>query len=164
MQSFSKQFLTKFSGYLTITAVVMIFCMLVAQITPHAFAQTASGCTNTTGQDPTQQSFIKWLFNNPDPTQFCLDSVTYILDKLHQVLVSVVAWEALIALLMTAYAYLTAFGDPAKAEGAKKRITWIVVGVVIVILSEIIIYEVRRLAYTGIEPPVEQIQNIGTNP
>lgn len=53
---------------------------------------------------------------------------------------------ALVAILYSAWIYVTSIGDEAKMESAKKNITWVVIGVVAVALFYIIVQVVVNVA------------------
>ena len=102
-------------------------------------------------------SFIRWVLDKAglpqDPTQYDLRNVEFAVNQIRTFLLGLVAWEVVLGLVLTGYVYFTAYGDESKAEKAKKRITWIIVGLVVVILSEILIYEVQRLVIGS--PPAD---------
>lgn len=50
---------------------------------------------------------------------------------------------AVIAIIYSGYMYMTAGGDPAKAESAKKNLVWAITGIVIIGLSIVIVQAVQ---------------------
>lgn len=68
------------------------------------------------------------------------------------VIVGIITWLgvlvgilAVVALIYSGIMYITAGGDTAKADTAKKNITWAVVGIVVVLLSVIIVRWVNSI-------------------
>jgi len=100
-------------------------------------------------------SFVKGLFKGQDPTTFDLTTLTHVLDALRNTLLGVATFWALIGLLMVGYQYFTAYGDEAKATQAKKSLRWIIIGMIVILLSEVIVYEVRRVVVGAPAPPIQ---------
>lgn len=96
---------------------------------------------------------------NCDPTQFDLKNVEQVVGNLRHNMIAIASFEALIGLVLVAWNYFTAYGDEAKAEKAKKRMLWIIVGVTVVIFAEILLYEVFNYFVPAYENQAPQIDN-----
>ncbi len=105
------------------------------------------------------QTFIELIRHGVDPTNFDLCTITYTLDIIRSLIIATAAFEAIVGLALTAYMYFTAFGDEAKAQKAKQRIYWIVIGMIIILLSEIIIYEIQRFVQGAPPAPIDNVAN-----
>ena len=106
--------------------------------------ETLLGCTNAT---------------NCDPTNFNLKNIESVVGNIRHTLIAIASFEALIGLVLVAWNYFTAYGDEAKAEKAKKRMMWIIVGVTVVIFAEILLYEVFNYFVPAYENQAPQIDN-----
>lgn len=109
------------------------------------------------------KSFIKDLFKGQDPTTFNLETVEKVLTFVRVQLVIFAAVMAVFGMVIVGWQYFTAYGDEAKAGQAKKTLTWILIGMVIVIFSEIMIYEAQRIVLNANNPTLDEINNV-TNP
>jgi hypothetical protein len=54
---------------------------------------------------------------------------------------------ALLAILYSGFMYVTAYGDATKMEQAKKNITWVIVGIIVVALLSIIINLILKIIF-----------------
>jgi len=88
-------------------------------------------------------SIVDILRGGTDPTQLKLDSITNFISNVQNILYALAAGYTIVGLILASYQYLTSFGDDAKATKAKNTIKWVVIGVVIIILSKVIIYEIQ---------------------
>lgn len=52
---------------------------------------------------------------------------------------------AVLAIVYSGIMYITAGGDTAKAESARKNLTWAIIGLVIILLAEVIIQLVKSI-------------------
>jgi hypothetical protein len=52
---------------------------------------------------------------------------------------------AMIAIIYSGLMYITAGGDTAKAETAKKNLIWAIIGIVLITLAYVIIHEVGQI-------------------
>lgn len=68
---------------------------------------------------------------------------TIILDYL----LLIVSILAVIAILMSGLMYISSYGDPAKAEKAKKNLQWAIYGIVVVVLSLVLLTIVGQLLH-----------------
>jgi hypothetical protein len=105
------------------------------------------------------RTLIDKLTGGGDPTTFSLKTVETVVTNLRFSLIAFAAFEAIIGLLLVAMNYFTAYGDEAKAQKAKTRILWIVVGTIVVILSEVLLYEVFNYFVPAYENQVPQIED-----
>ncbi|GEM_PF-2648291 len=102
------------------------------------------------------KSILEMILGGKDPTNLDLSSVENLIAVLRNMLIGLAAFEAVVGLILVAFTYFTAFGDEAKAEKAKKRIYFIIIGTIIIILAEVLIYEVARFfnpAFDNLPPP-----------
>ncbi len=112
---------------------------------------------------PQTKSVFKELFNSQDPTAFDLDTVLNVLTFIRNQLVLFAAVYAIFGMVIVGWQYFTAYGDEAKAGQAKKTLTMILIGMVIVIFSEIMIYEAQRIVLNANNPTIKEINDV-TNP
>ena len=112
---------------------------------------------------PQTKSVFKDLCNSQDPTTFDLDTVLKGLTFVRNQMVLFAAVYAIFGMIIVGWQYFTAYGDEAKAGQAKKTLTWILIGMVIVIFSEIMIYEAQRVVLNANNPTLDEINNV-TNP
>jgi uncharacterized membrane protein YjfL (UPF0719 family) len=61
------------------------------------------------------------------------------LDNILTIIIGIASVLAVLALIIGAFQYLAAAGDPAKAESAKKTITWAITGIVLMMLFYVIL-------------------------
>lgn len=80
--------------------------------------------------------------NDIDPVGIKLDEIaSQILNRIPFFLGGL----ALLALLYSGFLYLTAFGDAAKMEQAKKNISWTIIGIIVIASTSIIITIILRV-------------------
>lgn len=113
-------------------------------------------CDNTEGK----LSLLEWIRCGVQPTEFTPNTITHVLMIVQIALTALAAFEGFVGLGMAAFQYFTAFGDEAKATQAKKTLTWVIVGMVVIVLSSVMVYEVRRLV-TGSNPPDINFPQLG---
>lgn len=114
-----------------------------------------------------EPSIIKALFAGKDPTTFDLETVAHVLEYVRNVLVALAAAEAIFSMIAVAWKYVTAYGDEAKAADAKKTLYWAIVGMIIIIFSEVIVYEAERVVIDAAKTrpaAVPQVFDPLTNP
>ena len=71
---------------------------------------------------------------------------SYVLKTVLEVVLGVASALALLALIVGAAQYIGAMGDPTKAEGAKKTITWAITGIILLMLFyAIIVYVLPKV-------------------
>jgi len=94
------------------------------------------------GMDPLRER----LTANPtiDPQSAILGILSSLLNYIPYMLGAL----GLIAILYSAFIYVTSFGDPARMESAKKNITWIMIG----LLASATIYIVINLIIKIVKP------------
>lgn len=83
------------------------------------------------------------LGDTADPTKLGIDDVYGFIGTMQGLLLALAAGYAAVGLILAGYQYLTSFGDDAKATKAKNTFKWVVIGVIIIIVSKLIIYEVQ---------------------
>ncbi|MFA6082438.1 MAG: hypothetical protein WC773_03435 [Patescibacteria group bacterium] len=112
----------------------------------------------------TGKTIIEIVTGGKDPTSLTLSDVQNILDYARTLLIWIGAVSAFVGLIMASITYFTAYGNEAKAETAKKRILYIFIGMIIIILANVIIYEVLRfiMPASNINPiPVNVVSPLG---
>lgn len=82
-------------------------------------------------------------FNGADPNKGLADVLNF-LQSIFVIALDVAGMLAVIIVLYGAFLYVTAYGDDAKAETAKKTIFWAVIGVVILALANTIVYILKK--------------------
>lgn len=70
------------------------------------------------------------------------DAISLLLQNILHLFLLVAGGVAVIYLMIGAFNYLTAFGNEERASTGKKIITWAIVGIVVIVLAEFIIYTV----------------------
>jgi len=82
----------------------------------------------------------------PDsPENYNLETITIVLTRVIQLALTIAGGIAAIYLIIAGFQYFTAFGNEEKATKAKTTILWAIVGIVVIILAKVIIYEVWKL-------------------
>lgn len=104
------------------------------------------------------KSLLALIANGQDPTNFNLQTIKHTLDLVQGGLVSMAAFEGFLGIILAGYQYFTAFGDETKAASAKKTIYWAIIGMIIIILSQVLVYEVKRFV-VGAEPPAANLDS-----
>jgi hypothetical protein len=72
-------------------------------------------------------------------TSYELIDILILIGNLVQILFGLAGVIAVVYMIIGGYTYLTSFGNPEKAELAKLKITWAVVGFIISVLAFIVI-------------------------
>jgi len=80
-----------------------------------------------------------------DPQAYTVADIGTLIHNLIIIALDVTGLLASIYIIIGAFLYLTAFGDESKAESGKKTITWAIIGLVMVILSQVAVGELFRL-------------------
>lgn len=105
------------------------------------------------------RSLIEMFTRGKQPWDLGISDIENVLSYMRIILIAFASFEALVGLILVAMNYFTAYGDEAKAAAAKKRIVWIIVGTIVVILSEILLYEVFNYFVPAYENQAPQIDN-----
>jgi len=84
---------------------------------------------------------------NPENTK--LDDLMSMITRIENIALALGGGIAVIFILIGAFQYLTAFGNEEKANKGKTTVTWALIGVAIIILAKVVIYEVGNLIYSG---------------
>lgn len=80
-----------------------------------------------------------------DPTSYTFTTVVNFINSLQTLLLIIVAGYAIVGLFMAAFDYFTAFGSESKAEKAKETIKWVIIGIIIVTVSQLILYLLKLI-------------------
>jgi len=94
------------------------------------------------GMDPISETL------SIDPNDPSKSAIFGILSRLLNYIPYMLGALGLIAILYSAFIYVTSFGDPARMESAKKNITWIAIG----LLASATIYIVINLIIKIVKP------------
>ena len=94
------------------------------------------------------------LGTTADPTKLGIDDVHRFIGTAQTLLLAIAAGWAAVGLIMAGYQYMTSFGDDAKATKAKNTMKWVVIGVIIIIISKVLIYEVQIHVGDVVSQPV----------
>lgn len=94
-------------------------------------------------------------YNQADQTQFDLNTVLLAIRLARWFLTFGAAFFALFGMFMAVYGYFTAYGNQAKIDKAKKTITWVIIGTVVVILSNVILYTIEKHVINGPNVPID---------
>ena len=81
-------------------------------------------------------------FNGADGSKD-LGSVISFIQQIFGIALDIVGMLAVIIVLYGAFLYVTAYGDDAKAETAKKTIFWAIIGVVMLALANTLVYIIK---------------------
>jgi hypothetical protein len=71
---------------------------------------------------------------------------------IQNIVLAALAFSGLVALVLIIYSgitYITSHGDPQKVEGAKKTLTWAIVGLVVIFLSFFVVNLISQV--TGVD-------------
>ena len=74
-----------------------------------------------------------------DSSTYTKDSVLPFIIRVVQLMIEIAGAIAIIFLILGAFQYLTAYGNEEKAAKGKSAIIWAIIGIVVIILSEVIV-------------------------
>lgn len=80
-----------------------------------------------------------------DPSAWSLNDVNTLIDNIRILALDLIGGVAVIFILIGAFWYLTAFGNEEKAQKGKTTLMWAIIGLVVIILAQVIINEVKNL-------------------
>ena len=80
-----------------------------------------------------------------DPSTWQLSDVNTLIDNIRLLALDLAGGVAIIFILIGAFWYLTAFGNEEKAQKGKTTLMWAIIGLVVIILAQVIISEVKNL-------------------
>ena len=80
-----------------------------------------------------------------DPSAWSLNDVNTLIDNIRLLALDLIGGVAVIFILIGAFWYLTAFGNEEKAQKGKTTLMWAIIGLVVIILAQVIISEVKNL-------------------
>ncbi|HJX45796.1 MAG TPA: hypothetical protein VJ399_01360 [Patescibacteria group bacterium] len=78
-----------------------------------------------------------------------IQSVEYLFNNIISIALSLAGIVLFILLIMGGFKFITAGGEPAKVEGARKTLTSAIVGLIVIILSFLILRIIQTL--TGVD-------------
>lgn len=91
-------------------------------------------------------------FNGADPNKGLGDVLNF-LKSLLGVATSLAGMIAVVMILYSAFLYVTAYGDDAKAETAKKTIFWAIIGLAVMAFSQAMVYLLNSYILTPKSTP-----------
>ena len=84
---------------------------------------------------------------NRKPEDTKLDDLMGMISRIENIALALGGGIAVIFILIGAFQYFTAFGNEEKANKGKTTVMWAIIGVVIIILAKVVIYEGCNLIY-----------------
>ncbi|OGM09776.1 hypothetical protein A2W13_01180 [Candidatus Woesebacteria bacterium RBG_16_36_11] len=84
-----------------------------------------------------------------------IQSVEYLFNNIVAVALSIAGIVLFILLIMGGFKFITAGGEPAKVEGARKTLTSAIIGLVVIVLSFLILRIIQTI--TGVDTTVFRI-------
>lgn len=85
------------------------------------------------------------ILPNTDPSTWNLEHVDQLVQNVIKLALALGGGVAIIFFLIAAFQYFTAFGNEEKAQKAKTTIMWTIVGIVVIVLSELIVETLKSL-------------------
>lgn len=85
------------------------------------------------------------ILPNANPEDWSLEHVDELIRNIERLALSLAGGVAVIFILIGAFWYLTAFGNEEKAQKGKTTLMWAIIGLVVIILAQVIISEVKNL-------------------
>lgn len=85
------------------------------------------------------------ILPNANPEDWSLEHVNELIGNIERLALSLAGGVAIIFILIGAFWYLTAFGNEEKAQKGKTTLMWAIIGLVVIILAQVIISEVKNL-------------------
>lgn len=79
-----------------------------------------------------------------DPADYTTADIGTLITNITRLALLLAGGIAIVYIIIGAISYLTAYGNEEKATQGKKTVTWALVGLAVVILSEMLINEVMR--------------------
>lgn len=77
-----------------------------------------------------------------NPQDYTLQSVSDLIHNATTIALDVAGMVATVYILIGAFNYLTAFGSEEKAAAGKTTITWAIAGLVLIILAQLVVFEI----------------------
>ena len=80
-----------------------------------------------------------------DPSTWGTKEIEQLILNVTQLATALAGGIAVIMIIWGAFQYFTAYGNEEKAQSGKKIITWAIIGLVVIILANVIIFEIKSL-------------------
>lgn len=80
-----------------------------------------------------------------DPSTWNLDTISVIIANVIKIAAELGSGIAVILILIGAFYYFTAFGNEEKATKGKTIVMWAIIGLIVIILANVIIFTVTSL-------------------
>lgn len=83
-----------------------------------------------------------------EPENFKFDDIFALIGQWEDVLLALAMMAVFLLLLWSGIMYLTAYGSEEKALKAKNTFFWAIIGIIIILLSKLILYEIADVFST----------------
>ncbi len=90
-------------------------------------------------------NFVGTILPAGNPEDWTIDDIPTLITNIIKLALALAGGIAVIFILIGAFQYFTAFGSEEKATKGKTTVTYAVIGVVVILLAEVIVYLVRNL-------------------
>ena len=80
-----------------------------------------------------------------DPSTWGTKEIEQLILNVTQLATALAGVITVIMIIWGAFQYFTAYGNEEKAQSGKKIITWAIIGLVVIILANVIIFEIKSL-------------------
>jgi len=80
-----------------------------------------------------------------DPSTWNLDTISVVIANAVKIASELGSGIAVILILIGAFYYFTAFGNEEKAQKGKTIVMWAIIGIIVILLANVIIYTVTSL-------------------
>lgn len=108
-------------------------------------ADQTNGTKNNGGSKSSNSSFFGTILPPGNPEDWTIDDIPTLISNIIKLALALAGGIAVIFILIGAFQYFTAFGNEEKATKGKTTVTYAVIGVVVILLAEVIVYLVRNL-------------------
>ncbi len=85
------------------------------------------------------------ILPDSDPSTWSLAQVDKLIENITKLALDLIGGIAVIFILIGAFWYITAFGNEEKAQKGKTTLLWAIIGLVVIILAQVIISEIKNL-------------------
>ena len=80
-----------------------------------------------------------------DPSTWGTEQIDQLIRNITNLALSIAGGIAVLMIIWGAYQYFTAYGNEEKAQKGKTTLMWAIIGLVVIILAQVIISEVKNL-------------------
>jgi len=100
---------------------------------------------NKTDSKTSNSSFLGTILPPGNSADWTIDDIPTMISNIIKLALALAGGIAVIFILIGAFQYFTAFGNEEKATKGKTTVTYAIIGVVVILLAELIVYLVRNL-------------------